>query len=180
MKTWFIYGASCLLCCCSCFGQQPKSAGPEAIEMQAVLFSNCLKPQSEGPEDLWPVRIVNIEIKKVREKALVEFHEVDEACKYNLAKSSEWTTSHFESVKMLLKSAGLNGTIMPSESSGNNFPISFLKVQSSDLKGEVYTMYLRFRWSGKLNTEDPRTARILNEWRSVFLDATQQIERFKM
>ena len=141
--------------------------------MQAMLFSNCLKSQA-GPEDLWPIRRINVQVKKLGGKALVQFREADETCNYNFAKSFEWTVEQFENAKLRLKKAGLRGTIALSESSGNDSPISFLKVQSPGFDGAIYTMYLRFRWAGRLNTQDIDAAKVLNEWKSMLLEVTPQ------
>lgn len=171
MKIWFLCAVSFLSFCRLCVGQN-ESLKPETIEMRAVLFSNCLRSsQKIGTEDLWPVRIVGVRIERIGRKVRSQFRESDEGCKSEFSKSFDWTAARFESAKTRLKKAGMHdGTFGWAESSGNELPVSYLKVQSPDLNGEIYTMYLRFRWSGKMSTD-----KVLDEWRSILRGVAQQV-----
>ena len=62
------------------------------------------------------------------------------------------------------------------ESSGNQLPVSFLKVRSSEYNIDVYTMYLRSRWAGTLATNDRMSAEALNVWRDVLKAATPTVQ----
>jgi hypothetical protein len=173
--TWgvFLY----FLWCWPCAGQTSSSPESESIEMQAVLFSDCVQPQQKGePQDLWPVRVVYARIQRVGDKASIQYREFDETCKRAFTRSGGWTREQFENAKTGLKKAGMRDgvTIALSESSGSDLPISFLKVQSTGLKADIYTMYLRFRWSGKMSTDDPAASKVLNDWRSLLQEATPE------
>jgi hypothetical protein len=165
----------CFLSCWPCVGQTSSSPVTELIEMQAVLFSDCMKSQQKvEPQDLWPVRVLYVHIQKVGDKVPIQYREFDETCKRAFTRSGEWTPAQFENAKARLKKAGMRdgATIALSESSGNDLPISFLKVQASGLKADIYTMYLRFRWAGKMGTENPDASKVLDEWRSLLKEAT--------
>lgn len=167
--------ALCFLVCWPSAGSS--SPEPESIEMQAILFSDCVQPQQKAePQDLWPIRVVYARIQRAGDKASIQYREFDETCKRAFTRSGEWTPEQFESAKTRLKKAGMRdgATIALSESSGNDLPISFLKVQSPGLKADIYTMYLRFRWTGKMGTENPDASKVLDEWRSLLQEATPE------
>jgi hypothetical protein len=163
-----------MLCFWPCAGQAAGKS--ETIELQSILFSRCVRSrQTAEPQDLWPTRVVNVKIRRLGETVSGEYQETDTACKQTFGKSFEWTSRQFEQAKAGLQKAGLHdGMVALSESSGNDLPVSFLKVQSRGLTGEIYTMYLRFRWAGKMSTENPEAA-ILDEWRSLLKQAAVQV-----
>lgn len=166
----------CLLFCWPCLGQTTSSRG-DSIELQAVLFSDCISPQQKAePQDLWPVRVIHANIERVGGTVSIQYREFDEACKRTFTRSGKWTPQQFEDAKTRLQQAGMRDgrTIALTESSGNNLPISFLKVQSPGLKADIYTMYLRFRWAGKMSTDDPTASKVLDEWRSLLREATPE------
>jgi hypothetical protein len=143
--------------------------------MQAVLFSDCVSSQQKlEPQDLWPIRVVYARIERVGDKASIKYREFDEACKRALQRTGEWTPEQFENAKARLQKAGMRDgvTIALSESSGNDLPISFLRVQSHALRADIYTMYLRFRWAGKMSTENAAASKVLEEWRFLLQEAT--------
>ncbi len=156
-------------------GQKPAPLEPESLEMQAVLFSECLsaRQKAERP-DFWPIRIVSVRVQMVGDKAPVEYREFDGNCRRGSMRSGQWTGEQFVNAKTWLKNAGIRDgvTIALSESSGSGLPMSFLKVHSPGLNGDIYTMYLRFRWQEKMGAEDPVAARVLNVWRSLLQEAT--------
>ena len=172
MWIWFLSVVAFLSSCALCAGQN-ESLKRETIIMRAVLFSNCLQPsQKIGAEDVWPVQVVDVSVEKTGKRVLGQFQESDELCKKIISKSFEWTPAHFDSAKARLKRAGLHdgAFVTWAESSGNALPISHLKVQSPDLNGEIYTMYLRFRWSGKMDSDG-----VLDEWHFLLRETAQQI-----
>jgi hypothetical protein len=175
-----ICACSVVLCFLSyrpCTGQTASSPETESIEMQAVLFSQCVQSQQKvEPQDLWPIRVIHVRIQKAGDKASVQYRESDETCKRAFTSSGEWTPGQFENAKTRLKNAGMRDgkTIALSESSGNDLPISFLKVQSPGLKADIYTMYLRFRWAGKMGTDNSEGSKVLDEWRSLLQEVTPQ------
>jgi hypothetical protein len=171
MRIWFLGAVSVLSFCRLCVGQN-ESLKSETIEMREVLFSNCLtSSQKTEREDIWPVQVVDVRIEKIGGKVRGQFQESDEACKSEFSKSFDWTADQFESAKTRLKKAGMqDGTFAWAESSGSELPVSYLKIQSADLKGGIYTMYLRFRWSGKMSTDN-----VLDEWRSILRGVAQQV-----
>jgi len=176
--TWSV--VLCFLSCWPCAGQTSSSPEAESIEMQAVLFSDCVQPQQKvEPQDLWPIRVVYAGIQKVGNKVSIQYREFDETCKRAFTRSGEWTPEQFENAKARLKKAGMRdgATIALSESSGNDLPISFLKVWAPGLKADIYTMYLRFRWEGKMGTENPDVSKVLDEWRSLLQEATPKTGR---
>lgn len=143
--------------------------------MQAVLFSQCVQSQRKvEPQGLWPIRVVYVRIQKVGDKASVQYRESDETCKRAFTSSGDWTPGQFENAKTRLMKAGMHDgvTIALSESSGDDLPISFLKVQSPGLKADIYTMYLRFRWAGKMDNSE--WSKVLDEWQSLLQEATPQ------
>jgi len=163
----------CLLVFCSSL-QGQKVVRNESIEMRATLHSDCLRPEDlSNAEDTWPVRVVYVHIQKDDGKVRVQYREFDKSCKRVLKKSGEWAAERFEDAKKKLVDAGLHDGDFISfpESSGNMLPISFLAVRSQTLKADVYTMYLRFRWDGKMAT-DKRSAKILEQWRSILDEVT--------
>ena len=165
----------CFLSRWPCAGQIASAPETESIEMQTVLFSDCVQPQQKvEPQDLWPIRVVYAGIQKVGNKVSIQYREFDETCKRAFTRSGEWTPEQFENAKARLKKAGMRdgATIALSESSGNDLPISFLKVWAPGLKADIYTMYLRFRWAGKMGTENPDASKVLDEWRSLLQEAT--------
>jgi hypothetical protein len=173
IRTWSV--GLCFLSCWPCAGQPSSSPRTESIEMQAVLFSDCVQSQQKvEPQDLWPIRVVYVRIQKTGDKASVQYREFDETCKRAFTRSAERTLDHFENAKAKLKKAGMRdgATIALSESSGNDLPISFLKVWAPGLKADIYTIYLRFRWAGKMATENPDASKVLDEWRSLLQEAT--------
>ena len=173
--TWSV--VLCFLSCWSCAGQLSSLPATESIEMQAVMFSDCVHPQQKvEPQDLWPIRVVYVRIQKAKDKASVRYREFDETCKRAFTRSDEWTLDRFENAKAKLKKVGMRdgATIALSESSGNDLPISFLKVRAPGLKADIYTMYLRFRWAGKMATENPDAPKILDEWRSLLQETTPE------
>jgi len=169
----------CLLCWWPCLGQTTSSE-TDSIELQAVLFSDCVSSRQKAePQDLWPVRLVHANIERVGGTVSIQYREFDEACNRTFTRSGKWTPQQFEDAKTRLQQAGLRdgGTIALTESSGNDLPISFLKVQSPGLKADIYTMYLRFRWTGKMSTENPAASKVLDEWRSLLREATPEAAR---
>jgi len=164
----------CFLSSWPCAGQKSSS-----IEMQAILFSDCVSSQQKvEPQDLRPIRVVYARVERVGDKASVQYREFDATCKRAFTRSSLWTPEQFENAKTRLQKAGMRDgqTIALSESSGNDLPISFLKVQSPALKADIYTMYLRFRWAGKMSAENPAASKVLDEWRSLLQEATPKAE----
>jgi hypothetical protein len=177
MKIWGYRLGLVFLLCLRSAGQKAASVEPESLEMQAVLFSECLQPQQKAePPDLWPVRIIYVRVKRVGDKAPVEYREFDGNCKRVLIRSGQWTAEQFANSKTQLKNAGIRDgvTVALSESSGSSFPMSFLKVHSPGLKGDIFTLYLRFRWQEQMGTDDPVAERTLNVWRSLLQEATPE------
>ena len=173
--TWSV--VLCFLSRWPCAGQLSSLPVTESIEMQAVMFSDCVQPQKKvEPQDLWPIRVVYVRIQKAGDKALVQYREFDETCKRAFTRSGEWTLDRFENAKERLKKVGLHdgAMIALSESSGNDLPISFLKLRAPGLKADIYTIYLRFRWAGKMATENPDEPKILDEWRSLLQETTPE------
>jgi hypothetical protein len=165
------------LSCWPCMGQTSSSSQSQSIEMQAVQFSDCLTSQQKAePQDLWPIRVVYVHIQRISDKVSIQYREFDETCKQSFTKSAEWTPVQFENAKTRLQKAGMRDgvTIALSESSGNDLPTSFLKVQSTGLRADIYTMYLRFRWSGKMSTDDPTASKVLDEWRALLQEVTPE------
>jgi hypothetical protein len=64
--------------------------------------------------------------------------------------------------------------IAPSETSGEDLPISFLKVRSPGFSFDAYTMWLRLRWTGKMETADPVTAKVLSGWKTLQQEVTPE------
>jgi hypothetical protein len=177
MKVLWLCAVLCTLACWRCAGQEHAPPQSEFIEMRAVLFSDCLPPQQKTePADLWPVRVVYVRIQTADSHATVEYREFDGNCKRAAARSAQWSAEQFANAKARLSDAGIRDglTIAPPESSGNDLPISFLKVRSRGLNGDIYTMYLRSRWSGKMGTDDPVVLRVLKVWQSLLLEATPE------
>jgi hypothetical protein len=170
----------CFLACWPYAGRMLASSEVESIEMQAVLFSDCVSSEQKvEPQDLHPVRVVYARIQKVSDKASIQYREFDETCKRAFIKSGEWTLEQFNDARIRLQRAGMrDGAMLAlSESSGNDLPISFLKVRSAGLNADVYSLYLRFRWAGKMSTDDTIASMVLDEWRSLLEKATPEAGR---
>jgi len=155
-------------------GHQRPSA-VQSITMHMVLLSECLGEQKDAENlDIWPVRFVYVRLEKVGDKVSAQYREFDPECKRVFAKSSNWTVEQFENSKIGFNRAGFRDGlfIALNESSGDELPVSLLQIRSSQLNAKIYSMYLRFRWTGKMNTDDPGTAKILAEWQALFKEVT--------
>lgn len=131
----------------------------ESIEMFSVLFSQCSKPApASGLKDPPPVRFVYASVHRDGDQA---------------QGSIQWTVEQFETARSKFVRAGIrDGQVMAlSESSGDDLPISFLKLRTPGFNFEAYTMYLRFRWSGEMKAPDEVTGAALNEWQILVCDA---------
>ena len=158
------------LSCLTCWPQSASSAETESIELQSVLFSHCKIPEQKAkPQDLQPIRVLYQALSRAGEHASYRYWDFDLGCKTTTTGSGSLTTGQFENAWEKLKRAGLREgkTVAPPESSGNEWPISFLKLRTQGQIADVYTMYLRYRWSGKMQTEDTVAARIIEQWRSL-------------
>jgi hypothetical protein len=131
------------------------------------------------PQDLWPVRIIYAYVERVGGAVSIEYREFDEACKRTSSRSGKWTPQQFDDATTRLKRAGMRngGTIALAESSGNELPFSFLKLLSAEFSAEIYTMYLRFRWTGEMGTDNPVASKVLDEWRSLLQEASPAAAR---
>ena len=65
--------------------------------------------------------------------------------------------------------------MLVSEEGSVDSPVSFLEVHTSEYTFDLSTMYLRFRWSGEMKTEDPVTAKVLDEWQRSLREATPAV-----
>ncbi len=165
-----------LLCIISCNRTAPSRE--ETIETLAVLRTSCLESHPSGPEDLEPVRYVYSFMRRNDAGVSVQHREFDATCRSVSTADTHWTVAQFENVKRRFKEIGIkNGELVaPGESSGNQLPVSFLKVRSSGYNIDVYTMYLRSRWAKTLTTNDPMTAKALNVWHDVLTEATPTVQ----
>jgi len=148
----------------------------ESVEILAVLQSSCAAQAERGSEE--PVRYVYTLVHRTGSSADIQYREFDANCRSTFTATGQWTLDQFDSVKRRLRGLGIKDgqVVAPGESSGSNLPISFLKVRSSDFNVDLYSMYLRFRWAGKMET-DPTTAKALDAWRDVLRDATPAVKR---
>lgn len=158
-----------LLCIISC---NRTASRVETIETLAVLRTSCLESHRSGPEE--PVRYVYSLIRRNDDGVTVQYREFDATCRSVSTADTQWTVAQFENAKRRFKEIGIkNGELVAlGESSGNQLPVSFLKVRSSGYNIDVYTMYLHPRWAGTLTTNDPMTAKALNVWHDVLTEAT--------
>jgi hypothetical protein len=143
--------------------------------MLAVLRSRCAEQAHiDGSIEFLPVRYVYALVLRDGTKVSVQYREFDGPCKVVSADAGQWTLEQFEDAKIWLKRTGIgNGQFLaPSESSGDGLPVSFLKVRAPDYDLDVYTMYLRFRWTGEMKTENPVIAKALDEWKALLREAT--------
>jgi len=117
-------------------------------------------------------------IRRNDDSVSVQNREFDAKCRSVSTGNGQWTIAQSENIKQRLKEIGVKNDelVAPGESSGNQLPVSFLKVRSSGYNVDVYTMYLLFRWAGTMATNDPMTAKVLNVWRDVLTEATSPVQ----
>lgn len=155
--------------------KKASSSAPESIEMLAVLRSQCTtQARANLPKDLLPVRYIYVLIQQNDGGEQVEYREFDGTCRVVTTATSQWTFEQFEAAKKRIKLTGIQSgqSVAPSESSGNDLPVSFLRVHTPEYNIDFYTMYLRFRWTGEMKTEDPGMAKALDEWHALLNQAT--------
>lgn len=166
---------TCLLGC-----QRPAPSGPESIEMLAVLLSPCVKQeQITGPKNLLPVRYIYSLIRRDGDKASVQYREFDASCRAVSVGAGQWTAEQFGDVEKRFRRAGIKTgqLVIPNEEGSLDFPVSFLKLHTSEYNFDFYTMYLRFRWSGEMKIEDPVIAKALDEWQRLLREATPAVQK---
>jgi hypothetical protein len=171
----------CLVVLLMLSGQAPRdlsgTSGPESIEMRAVVLSECPQPnQPQHRRDLLPVQFVYARIQRIGDKVTAQYWRFDEAYKRVSIGSEDWSTDQLGRAIGKLKSTGARDRdfIAPSESSGEDLPVSFLKVRSAGFNFDAYTMWLRFRWAGEMKTDNPLTTNVLDAWKSLLQQATPE------
>lgn len=178
MQTTRIMGLIlCFMLCRSTMGQESSASEPESLEVQAVLFGDCVKQHKPEPQDAEAIHIVYVRIQRVGDKASVQYREFDDSCKTAFTRSGAWTSEQFENAKEKLRKAGMRDgrTIAPPESSGSDVPISFLKIRAPELNADIYTMYLRSRWAGTMDTENSDAARVIEVWRMLLKEISNSV-----
>jgi len=147
--------------------------------MLTVLLSRCVKQeQITTTKNLLPVRYIYALIRRDGDKASVQYREFDGSCRVVSVGAGQWTAEQFEGVKERFKRAGIQSgqLIALNEEGSADLPVSFLKVRTSEYNFDLYTMYLRFRWSGEMKTEDPVSAKALDEWQRLLREATPVVQ----